>query len=105
MSEWKTALTLSWVVLSAVLFVTAVAPFFTPADWLFRVSPVCEAKRRGSSCVLCGMTTAYVAIGRIDFEAAQVANAGATPLWAASLVNFSGAVAYVSIALQKRRGR
>jgi hypothetical protein len=101
----KTALRTTWIVVSAVFFLLAVLPFLAPAEWLFRASPVCEAKRRGSECVMCGMTTAYVAIGNTQFADARNSNAGALPLWGASIVNFSGAFAYVSIALHKRRGR
>ena len=101
----KTALARTWIVISAVFFLLAVLPFLAPAEWLFRVSPVCEAKRRGSECVMCGMTTAYVAIGNTQFADARDANAGALPLWIASMVNFSGAVAYVSTALHNQRRR
>jgi hypothetical protein len=84
------------------MFLAAVVPFVVPAQALFNIAPVCEAKKRGSSCVLCGMTTAYVAIGTADFAGADTANAGALPLWSASVVNFQAAVAYLVMARRNR---
>lgn len=92
-----------WLVISLVLLLAALTPFLAPSDALFGVFPVCEARARGSSCALCGMTTAYVHIGRGDFGSAQATNHAAVPLWVLSLLNFPAAAAYSIPALLRAR--
>jgi hypothetical protein len=102
-SDLKPALTGTWLILSAALATAAIAPFLIPAEVLYGVFPECEAKRRGASCALCGMTTAYVFIARGDLAAAYDSNGGSIALWSASVLNFIAATAYSLMALVRRR--
>lgn len=102
-SDVKPALTGVWLIVSLALAVAAIAPFILPAESLYGVFPECEAKRRGGSCALCGMTTAYVLIARGDFAAAQESNSGSVALWSVSVLNFIAASAYSLLSLVRRR--
>lgn len=102
-AAWRPALVAVWLIISAALAVAVIAPFVTPEEILYGVFPECEAKRRGGSCALCGMTTAFVLIARGDLDGAQSANGGSVALWSLSALNFAGAVAYSIVALRKRR--
>src|SRR3990170_4120038 len=73
-----------WLIVSVALAAAIVAPFVAPAEVLYGVFPECEAKRRGSACSLCGMTTAFVQISNGDLAGAQSSNSGSIALWSAS---------------------
>jgi hypothetical protein len=88
------ALRIVWLILGALSGVIVVAPFLFSSEILFHVFPICAAKAAGSSCVLCGMTTAFVSIGHGDWARAYAENAGAPTLFAALLFNFVGAAMY-----------
>lgn len=98
-ADLRKALTAVWILLSAVLFLAAISPWLLPAETLQSLFPVCEARRRGAACVLCGMTTAYIRIGAGDLGAALDANAGSLWLWGASVANFALAKAYIFMLL------
>ncbi|MGH9673493.1 MAG: DUF2752 domain-containing protein [Bryobacteraceae bacterium] len=83
----KRAILLAWVVLSGVLAMTLAAAVFVPAAVVEGFSPECEAKRQGSECPLCGMTTAFLHLGRGDFTEAGRANRASVPLSAFFLGN------------------
>jgi hypothetical protein len=106
-SDLKPALTGAWLVISAALAIVVVIPFVIPfvipAELLYALIPECEAKRRGSSCVLCGMTTAFILISRGDLSGAQASNSGSVALWCAFALNFATALAYSFMALLRRR--
>jgi hypothetical protein len=88
------ALRIVWLILGAISGALVIAPFVLPSQLLFGVFPICAAKAAGSSCFFCGMTTAFVEIGRGDWAGAYHANAGALPLFGALLVNFAGSCTY-----------
>ena len=102
-AAWKPALIAVWLVLSIALAAAALAPFVAPAETLYGLFPECQARRRGMTCALCGMTTAFVSISRGDIAGAQSSNSGSVALWSFSVLNFAGATAYSIKALRKRR--
>ena len=102
-ADLKPALTGTWLVISFVLAIAATVPFLLPADTIYGIIPQCEAKRRGGSCALCGMTTAFVLIARGDLNGAQTANGGSLPVWCAFVLNFAVAATYSLMALVNRR--
>jgi hypothetical protein len=93
-SDLPRALRVVWLILALVGGLAVVAPFLVPASLLFNIFPICSAKAAGSSCILCGMTTAFVSIGEGDIAAAQSANAAALPLYCLMIMNFAVAAAY-----------
>ena len=95
------ALRIVWLILGTVSGLLVLAPFFLPAQTLFSVFPVCAAKAAGSSCFLCGMTTAFVSIGRSDWAGALAANSGAIPLYIGLIVNFVAATAYTMMRVKR----
>jgi hypothetical protein len=92
--DLRYAFRIVWVILSALSGLAVLSPFVVSPSFLFGIFPVCQAKLAGSSCMLCGMTTAFVSIGQGDFAAAQVANPGALPLYCGLAFNFVAGVAY-----------
>jgi hypothetical protein len=92
--ELPRALRIVWLVLGAISGLIVVAPYLVSSELLFGLFPVCAAKAAGSSCILCGMTTAFASIGRHDWAGAQAANAGALPLFVSLILNFAGACTY-----------
>lgn len=95
------AVLMVWLILGALSGLLVVAPLLVPASLLFRAFPICSAKAAGSACAFCGMTTAFVSIGRGDMAGASEANAGAIPLYAALLVNFATAAAYTIVRVKR----
>ena len=94
MSDLRRALLIVWFIGAAACGTVVALPFFAPASELQSVFPVCEARQRNSSCVACGLTTAFISIADGRWDDAQRANAAATPLFAGFLTNFAAAVAY-----------
>lgn len=92
--DFPQALRIVWLILGALSGAFVLAPFVLSSHAIFGIFPICAAKAAGSSCVFCGMTTAFVEIGHGDWASAYRANAGAIPLFGALLVNFAGACAY-----------
>ena len=100
--DLRPAFTGVWLVISAVLMAAAVAPLLFPAEVLFGIFNECEARARGRECLLCGMTTAYVAIAAGDLSAARASNPGAIPLYIGSIVNFCAAATYMVMRTRRR---
>ena len=100
-SDLPRALRVVWLILALVGGAAVLAPLFLPASFLFNVFPICSAKAAGSSCILCGMTTAFVSIGEGDFAAAQSANAAALPFYFLLVMNFTGAAAYTIMRVKR----
>ena len=104
-AEWKQALRIVWLVVSAAAAGIFAASLPASAPLLNRVLPVCEAKARGESgCPLCGMTGAFQAISRGDWRDAARTNRGAMPLYSMLLLNQIAAGAWV-LARARRRYR
>jgi hypothetical protein len=88
------ALRAAWFAVAAFFAISALLPSLLPAETLHDVLPACSARLRGQSCMLCGMTTAYLRIAEGDLAGATAANAGALPLYFGSWLNFALASAY-----------
>lgn len=101
MKEFKAALVLVWFAVTLVTGASAAAPFLLPAEAIARMAPVCESKRLyGRECVLCGTTTAFIAIGRWDWSGAARSNRLAIPLFAVFVANAAGALTYFTLRLR-----
>ncbi len=91
----RAALLLVWFAISLVTAAAIIAPLMLPEPAIAAVTPVCESKRRyGRECVLCGTTTAFIAISRGDWRTAVESNRGALPLYICFAIN-AAAAAYV----------
>ena len=88
------ALRIVWLVIGTISGIVVVAPFFLSPSFLFNLFPICAAKAAGSSCLLCGMTTAFVSIGQHDWQGASSANPGSIALFGALLLNFLAVATY-----------
>lgn len=102
MQPFRAAISVTWILVSAVLMTAVLAPYLIPAPKLYSLFPVCEAKLQGGSCVLCGMTTAYIRLASGDLPGALEANRFALALWLGSILNFAIAKAYILIGLLRR---
>lgn len=103
-AEWKQALRIVWLVVSAATLAVLAASLPAAAPLLSRVLPVCEARARGQSgCPLCGMTSAFQAISRGEWREAPQANRGALPLYSLLLLNQTAAGAWVLARARRRR--
>jgi hypothetical protein len=102
-TDTPVALRATWLVLTVAAMTCVVAPLVFSADFLEGLIPVCEAKVRGGSCALCGMTTGFILISRGEIAQAQKANAGAPVLYLAFLLNFVSALSYSIMTLLRRR--
>jgi hypothetical protein len=64
-----------WFLFAGVSSAVVAAPLIVPETWIARVVPMCESRRQtGKPCALCGMTTAFYAIGRADLAGALSAH-------------------------------
>ncbi|MBI1787219.1 MAG: DUF2752 domain-containing protein [Acidobacteria bacterium] len=102
--EWRLAFRWVWRILSLVALGVLVAPFLLSADKLAVWTPVCLARREGSSCALCGMTTAFAAIAQGRWRDAQALNRGSLPLYAFLALNQLGLVLDLYHRRRSRRG-
>ena len=86
--DFKKALTIAWLVVSALVLPVVLAPFVLSDSVIARWTPVCETKLGGAPpCSLCGMTTAFLLISDINYDEARRANRGA--LWLYSTLVFN----------------
>ncbi len=93
-TDFKLALRYAWLLLAVAMLCAVGLPFVSSPAALQALTPACEARAKGGSCMLCGMTTAFFAISRGDFAQAQMLNAGAVPLYAGFCVNALLAILY-----------
>ena len=88
MRDAKLAITIAWLVLSAMAFCLIAAPFLLSPEQIARISPVCEWKATyHRECPLCGMTTAFTLIARGELRASGRANRAGIPLYAFFVLN------------------
>lgn len=102
-TDLRSAVFASWLIVSVLLMLAVLAPFVLPAETVFGIAPACEARLRGESCVLCGMTTAYVRLAAGDYGGALESNQWSLAVWLASIANFTVAKAYLLIKLLRRQ--
>ena len=77
---------------------TVVIPFVLSGETIARLAPPCESKRLyGKECILCGTTTAFIAISHGDWETATQSNRLAIPLFTLFCANGVAAIAYFSM--------
>ncbi len=91
------ALRLVWLVVGVITGALAAAPFVLPSQWMLGLFPACPAKLAGSECVLCGMTTAFVQLGSLDWAAAAASHRWSILLYLCFVLNFCGALAYTIV--------
>jgi Protein of unknown function (DUF2752) len=92
--DFQIALRIVWLILAGVSGLIVFSPLLFPSSVFLNLFPVCSAKLAGGSCILCGMTTAFVSIGNGDLATATQANRGAITVYVALGMNFLAAVAY-----------
>jgi len=81
-SHVRTALVISWLILTLLSIPAVAAPFVLPGDTISRWTPVCERKAKtGQECLLCGMTRAFLLIGEGRFQDASHHNRASVPLF------------------------
>jgi hypothetical protein len=87
-SDLRGALYYSWLILGLPLLAAAILPLVAPAPAIQVIAPHCVWKTRfGRACPACGLTTAFLHIGRGEWRAAAASNAAGIPLYAAFLLN------------------
>jgi hypothetical protein len=78
----RAALLTVWLVFAILSSAVVAAPLIVPETWVARLVPMCESRRQtGKPCILCGMTTAFYAIGRADFSGALSAHSSSIGLY------------------------
>jgi hypothetical protein len=81
-----------WFAVTIPTAATVIAPLIVPDRVIAAVTPVCESKRvYGRECILCGATTAFLAISDGEWRRAAELNRGAIPLYALFAANAVGA--------------
>lgn len=84
----RLALYWAWFVASMPILFAVAAPFLMPEAWLLALSPVCVWKSQlGVECPGCGLTRAFVEIGRFEFGEALRANRASLAIYALFLTN------------------
>ncbi len=104
LADFVRALRIVWVILTIASAALLVVPLTIAPGTLARIVPRCEARARvGRTCTLCGMTTAFYRIAGGRLHEATRANAASVPLFAALVLNQTGALTVVLA--RRRRGR
>lgn len=87
-TEIGQAFLIVWIVLTLVGTMAAAAPLILDAETIGHLTPRCERQLRdGRPCALCGMTTAFLHIGKGEFRQAQSANRASVPVYSAFCLN------------------
>jgi hypothetical protein len=103
-SDLRIAAVTVWLIVSAVILAGQVALAFVPESAILRAGAALEWPRHEpGSCVLCGMTTAFLAIARGDLAGARAAHPWSIALFAVFVVNGVAAVVF-SVARLRSRG-
>jgi TM2 domain-containing membrane protein YozV len=88
LSQLRLSLYCSWLIISIPLVVAVVLPLVGSQSLIQSITPLCVWKTRfGRECPGCGLTTAFVRIGRGQWRDAMSANAAGVPLYAAFALN------------------
>ena len=86
--QLKLATMLVWMILSVLVIIILITPFFVPYDLLKEELPQCDWKAKyNKACLLCGMTTAFFSISRGQFAQAYHLNTLSLYLYAMFVVN------------------
>src|ERR1035441_10409462 len=82
LSQLRLSLYCSWLIISIPLVVAVVLPLVGSQSLIQSITPLCVWKTRfGRECPGCGLTTAFVRIGRGQWRDAMSANAAGVPLY------------------------
>lgn len=86
-SELMLALLLVWFILSVGIFIILMLPFVVPQHQLAQFIPESWQAEFHKPCVFCGMSTAFYAISRGDFNQAYLLNPLSLYIYSAFLLN------------------
>ena len=87
-SDLRASLHYSWLILGLPMLAAVVLPLVAPAPIVQAITPHCVWKTQfGRECPGCGLTTAFLHIGRGEWRAAVSSNAAGIPLYTAFSVN------------------
>ncbi len=88
LESFRRACLLAWLVVSAAIAPVLAAPFLLPEHTVVALAAAFRTKAHAEGrCPLCGMTHAFLALSRGDFQSAARSNSAAAPLFGALLVN------------------
>ena len=87
MQQWKKALAIVWTIYSVLILTIILIPFTVDINFISSFIPVCSAKLGGNCCILCGMTTSFYSISRLDFETALSLNRYSLFLYSFFVIN------------------
>jgi hypothetical protein len=86
--QLRLSLYCSWLIVSIPLLLAVILPLVAPESLIHAITPRCVWKVRfGRECPSCGLTTAFIDIGRGAWRQARTSNAGGIPLYAAFVLN------------------
>ena len=87
-SDLGDSLYYSWLIVSVPLLAAVMLPLIASTSAIQAITPHCVWKTQfGRECPACGLTTAFLHIGRGEWRAATGSNAAGIPLYVAFLFN------------------
>ena len=81
------SLLIAWGIISTLIIIVLVTPFFINSDFILQNTPICPSKLNQSNCFLCGMTQAFIEISRGNLDTAQTFNQLSIPLYGIFIIN------------------
>lgn len=106
MAEVGRALLVAWLTVSAILLPVTLAPWTLPERSLLAAGALCHRGHPGGrACALCGMTRAFVSIGRGEWSEARRWNPASLPLYGVLAANEGLAAGWLIFRRRKRNGR
>ncbi len=100
--EMKIAIASVWLIVSAILLAVIIAPYFIHESALLTASGFCQlSHQHQETCLLCGMTRAFIAISQGHFAEAFTLNQWSLPLYGVILTNELSVIIF----LANRTGR
>lgn len=86
-NEFREPFYIVWNLISICMVLFLVVLFVLDSSLLLVAAPICPSKLKGTECMLCGMTRAFLKIKEGDFSLAYQFNRGSIILFSLIVVN------------------
>ncbi len=96
LDEYKRSFIFTWYILSTIILLIIMAPYFVRQATLLNILPTCSSKvTLHKECSLCGMTHAFISLSKFDINSAYEFNRGSIFLYSVFAINGTCFILYL----------